>query len=68
MSLKKVVSNNLKNKMQILNIFESSERIHSSMRNAVIDFSKMTTSIVALVTDQVRNGEKVIGYEEQLEI
>ena len=32
------------------------------MRNAVIDFSKMTTSIVALVTDQIRNGEKVIGY------
>tara|TARA_B100000674_G_scaffold170437_1_gene137629 strand:+ start:4 stop:1215 length:1212 start_codon:yes stop_codon:yes gene_type:complete len=62
MSLKRVVSNDLKNKMQILNIFESTEKIQSSMRNAVIDFSKMTTSIVALVTDQVRNGETVIGY------
>ena len=48
--------------MRIINIFESTEQIESPMRNAAIDFSKMTTSVVALVTDQTRNGEKVIGY------
>lgn len=48
--------------MRILDIRESTEKIQSSMRNAVIDFSKMTTSVVALVTDQTRDGKPVIGY------
>jgi L-alanine-DL-glutamate epimerase-like enolase superfamily enzyme len=48
--------------MRILDIRESTEKIQSSMRNAVIDFSKMTTSVVALMTDQVRDGKPVIGY------
>jgi L-alanine-DL-glutamate epimerase-like enolase superfamily enzyme len=48
--------------MRILEIRESSEKIQSSMRNAVIDFSKMTTSVVALITDQIRDGKPVIGY------
>jgi D(-)-tartrate dehydratase len=48
--------------MRILDIRESTEKIQSMMRNAVIDFSKMTTSVVALITDQTRNGKPVVGY------
>ena len=48
--------------MRILDIRESTEKIQSMMRNAVIDFSKMTTSVVALITDQTKNGKPVIGY------
>jgi L-alanine-DL-glutamate epimerase-like enolase superfamily enzyme len=36
--------------------------LRSSLRNAFIDFSQMTTSVVAAVTDVVRSGRKVIGY------
>lgn len=32
------------------------------MRNAAFDFSEMTTSVVAVVTDVVRSGKPVIGY------
>jgi L-alanine-DL-glutamate epimerase-like enolase superfamily enzyme len=34
----------------------------SDMRNAYIDFSKMTASVVAVVTDVVRDGKRVVGY------
>ena len=34
----------------------------STIRNAYIDFTKMTTSVVAVVTDVVRNGRPVVGY------
>jgi hypothetical protein len=30
--------------------------------NAYIDFSKMTLSLVAVVTDVVRDGRPVVGY------
>src|SRR5687767_10446429 len=36
--------------------------IASEIRNAYIDFSKMTASVVAVVTDVVRNGRRVVGY------
>ncbi|HAA91121.1 MAG: mandelate racemase [Rhodospirillaceae bacterium] len=48
--------------MRILEIRESTEKIQSTMRNAVIDFSKMTTSAVALITDQKVDGKPVVGY------
>lgn len=32
------------------------------MRNAVFDFSEMTTSVVAVMTDAVREGRPVVGY------
>ena len=48
--------------MKILEIREVTKPIKSSIRNAYIDFSKMTLSLVAVVTDVVRNGERVIGY------
>jgi L-alanine-DL-glutamate epimerase-like enolase superfamily enzyme len=48
--------------MRILEIREDVAPIASSIRNAFIDFSKMTASIVAIVTDLRRDGKAVIGY------
>ena len=48
--------------IRIVDLRETTRPIASPIRNAYIDFSRMTTSLVALVTDAVRNGERVIGY------
>lgn len=48
--------------MKIVDIVESTRPIKSDIRNAYIDFSKMTLSLVAVVTDVVRDGKPVIGY------
>ena len=48
--------------MKIIEIREKTVPISSPIRNAYIDFSKMTLSLVAVVTDVVRNGKRVIGY------
>ena len=48
--------------MRILDIKERTVPIASSIANAYIDFSKMTLSLVAVVTDVSRNGKPVIGY------
>ena len=32
------------------------------MKNAYIDFSKMTLSLVAICSDVMKNGKPVIGY------
>jgi D(-)-tartrate dehydratase len=48
--------------MRILDITESTKPIASPIRNAYIDFSKMTTSLVAVVTDVIRDGRRVVGY------
>src|SRR6266581_6725580 len=48
--------------MRITDIREITRPIASSIRNAYIDFSKMTTSLVAVVTDAVRDGRRVVGY------
>ena len=48
--------------MKITNIIESTRPIKSDIRNAYIDFSKMTLSLVAVVTDVMRDGKPVIGY------
>ena len=48
--------------MKITEIREAALPIHSTLRNAVFDFSEMTTSVVAVVTDVVRHGRPVIGY------
>ncbi|MBC7781935.1 MAG: mandelate racemase/muconate lactonizing enzyme family protein [Proteobacteria bacterium] len=47
---------------RIVAIHEGVAPIASAIRNAYIDFSKMTASIVAVVTDIVRDGRPVIGY------
>jgi L-alanine-DL-glutamate epimerase-like enolase superfamily enzyme len=48
--------------MKILDIRESTRPIRSDIRNAYIDFSKMTLSLVAVVTDVIRDGRPVVGY------
>jgi len=48
--------------VRIVDIREKVVPIASEIRNAYIDFSAMTVSVVALVTDVVRDGKPVIGY------
>jgi len=48
--------------MRILEVREKTYPIASPIRNAYIDFSKMTLSLVAVVTDVVRDGRRVVGY------
>lgn len=48
--------------MKIVDIREVTKPIKSNIRNAYIDFSKMTLSLVAVVTDVVRDGKPVVGY------
>ncbi len=48
--------------MKIIALHERTLPIASSIANAYIDFSQMTLSLVALVTDVVRDGRRVVGY------
>ncbi|MBT6096149.1 MAG: mandelate racemase [Rhodospirillaceae bacterium] len=48
--------------MKIIDIRETSAPLGSTMRNAFIDFSKMTLSVVAVLTDVVRDGKPVVGF------
>lgn len=48
--------------MRIVEIREQAVPIKSEIRNAYIDFSQMTASVVALVTDVVRDGRPVVGF------
>ena len=48
--------------VRIIDIREITKPIASPIRNAYIDFAKMTTSLVAVVTDAVRDGRRVVGY------
>ena len=48
--------------MRIVDIRETVVPISSPIRNAYIDFSKMTASVVAVVTDVLRDGKPVVGY------
>jgi L-alanine-DL-glutamate epimerase-like enolase superfamily enzyme len=48
--------------MRIVDLREITAPISSPIANAYIDFSRMTCSLVAVVTDVVRDGRSVIGY------
>ncbi len=48
--------------MRILDIREKAIELKLNMRNAVFSFDTMTTSIVAVLTDVVRDGKPVVGY------
>jgi len=48
--------------MRIVEIREMTASIASPIANAYIDFSKMTCSVVAVITDVIRDGKPVIGY------
>jgi L-alanine-DL-glutamate epimerase-like enolase superfamily enzyme len=47
---------------RIVDVVEVTKPIASPIRNAYIDFSKMTASLVAVVTNVVRDGRRVVGY------
>lgn len=48
--------------MRIIDVREQTFSIGSDIANAYIDFSKMTCSVVAVVTDVIRDGKPVVGY------
>ena len=48
--------------MVITAVREKTVPIASPIANAYIDFSQMTCSVVAVITDVVREGKRVIGY------
>jgi L-alanine-DL-glutamate epimerase-like enolase superfamily enzyme len=48
--------------VRIVDIRETVVPIRSQIRNAFIDFSQMTVSVLALLTDAVRDGEPVVGF------
>jgi L-alanine-DL-glutamate epimerase-like enolase superfamily enzyme len=48
--------------VRIVDLVESTKPIASPIRNAYIDFSRMTVSLVAVVTDVIRDGRRVVGY------
>ena len=47
---------------RIVDVREITKPIASPIRNAYIDFTKMTSSLVAVVTNVVRHGKPVVGY------
>src|SRR5579864_679722 len=48
--------------IRITDVREITKPISSPIRNAYIDFTRMTTSLVAVVTDVKRDGRPVVGY------
>ena len=48
--------------MKILDIRETVVPIKSNIRNSYIDFSQMTVSVLAVITDVVRDGKRVVGF------
>jgi L-alanine-DL-glutamate epimerase-like enolase superfamily enzyme len=48
--------------LRIVEVRETSAPISSPIRNSYIDFSKMTLSLVAVVTDIMRDARRVVGY------
>src|ERR1700719_1048802 len=48
--------------VRIVDIRETVVPIRSQIRNAFIDFSQMTVSVLALITDAVRDGKPVVGF------
>src|ERR1700712_1891869 len=48
--------------MRILDIRETAIPLKSSLANSGFDFSEMTTSVVAVITDVIRDGKPVAGF------
>jgi L-alanine-DL-glutamate epimerase-like enolase superfamily enzyme len=48
--------------MRIVDIRECAIPLKSSISNSSFDFSEMTTSVVAVITDVVRDGKVVVGF------
>ena len=48
--------------MRIVDIRETAIALKSKLANSSFDFSEMTTSLVAVITDVVRGGKPVCGF------
>jgi L-alanine-DL-glutamate epimerase-like enolase superfamily enzyme len=48
--------------MRIVDIRETAVPLKSSLANSSFDFSEMTTSVVAVITDVLRDGKPVVGF------
>src|SRR5258708_7335124 len=48
--------------MRITDIRETAIALNSTLKNSSIDFSEMTTSVVAVITDLMRDGRPVAGF------
>src|SRR5690349_24731801 len=48
--------------MRIVDIRERAIPLKSDLKNSSFDFSEMTTSLVAVITDVVRGGRPVAGF------
>src|ERR1700741_5296931 len=48
--------------MRIVDIRETAIPLKSDLKNSSIDFSEMTTSVVAVITDVVVDGKPVAGF------
>src|ERR1700688_3981321 len=48
--------------VRIVDVREVTKPISSPIRNAYIDFTKIATRLVPVVTDAVRGGKPVVGY------
>ena len=48
--------------MRIVDIRERAVPLNSTLSNSSFDFSEMTTSVVAVITDCIRDGKPVIGF------
>ena len=48
--------------MRIVAIREAPVPVNSDIKNASFDFSEMTTSVVAVITDVIRDGAPVVGF------
>src|SRR6185312_3538738 len=48
--------------MRIVDIRETAVPLKSTLANSSFDFSEMTTSVVAVITDVVRNGKPICGF------
>src|SRR5690349_20240289 len=48
--------------MRIVDIRETAVPLKSTLANSSFDFSEMTTSVVAVITDVVRDGKPVCGF------
>jgi D(-)-tartrate dehydratase len=48
--------------MRIVDIRECAVPLKSDISNSSFDFSEMTTSVVAVITDVMREGRPVVGF------
>ena len=53
--------------MRIVDIRETAVPLNSTLANSSINFSEMTTSVVAVITDVKRDGKPVCGLRLQFD-